>query len=64
MQKIQERFSGCIKRYQNTINKLKGERTQLDLIKTQFDQYVGSGFCLLENVQCYYVNATVDVQQI
>ena len=56
-------FDKAKKRYQDTINKLIQERTEISMIRTEFDEYLKWGFNLLENVQSYYLNSPVDVKQ-
>lgn len=53
----------AIKRYETTITKLISERTEISMIRTEFDEYLKWGFNLLENVQGYYLNSPVDVKQ-
>jgi DNA invertase Pin-like site-specific DNA recombinase len=56
-------YSEAKKRYGDIVNQMEQERINLSMVKTEFDQYLQWGLCLLENVQYYYVNNNASVKQ-
>ncbi len=51
------------KRYEDTINKMILQRTELSMVRTEFDEYVRWGLNLMENISGYYLASPVDVKQ-
>ncbi|MEI6851417.1 MAG: recombinase family protein [Bacteroidota bacterium] len=56
-------YSKTKARYEETINRMTWEKSRFTMQKTEFNEYLDWGFCLLQNIKSYYSNASVNTKQ-
>lgn len=59
----QAEWNDMKKRYERSYNDLIMQRTQLSMVRSEFDNYLKWGFTLMGNITDYYLNADVTVKQ-